>query len=1168
MFETDQLILSLVSVLLRRASVGALALAAIFFNVALAQDVQPIPSFYQDPGLSPNRDYVNQQMNEHIDPFTGKLQLHYVDLFIPGNGGLDIKVQRSYNSINELLTEPTVLGVGWTMHFGRVLRNANIGICDTNQGAVNAPVLELPDGSRQILYLSLDNSYVLSTNRWRGVCAASGTGLTVTSPEGVVYQMTYQGQAAGTSGVGQQNAFYVSTMTDRNGNTLTFAYVAVGASTSVSTITASDGRQVTFQYGATTLTSISDGTRTWNYTYTFGDGGSNYPFLTQVQRPDGQSWQYGYNLVNSNNAGTYSMNSVTYPTGGTYTYQYGFVSFNVNLPRTTVLTQKTSSVDGSWTYAYTPASMMADFSATSFTFPSPAMLDQTVVTAPDGVYVYAHVGANSVESGAIYAIGLLMYKLIGNSTQEEVYSWDNQVISNTPNIRPGAPLLFDNVTVAPITVSKSINRDGQGYQTQYSNFDTYGNVGTTVETGTSVTGVPDTRTTQMTYAVDPVRWFLHLPSTKTVDIVPGTIAWTYDTNANVLAKTQYGVTTQYTYTPTGDIASKTDALGNVTNYSTYVRGIPQTENQPEGVTIQRVVDVSGNITSQTDGAGVTTGYAYDGLNRLTAIVHPVGNPVSITWLSNERDVQRGSYLETSLFDAYGRLSSVQHSGGSGITPITQSYLYDPLGRRIFTSYPNQSVGVAKTYDMLGRTTATMYVATPAGPTGVFSVAGGQSTTTYYLNQHQFFNERGIEYVSSFRAYGDPDEAELVEYFNQSETASQINLSLNGLGQPLQITQGGQTRTNTYNANYFLVQSTDPEVGTTVFGRDAVGNMISRQVGSSGTTAYAYDGRNRLTTVTYPSSTLGTPTVTKTYYLDDLLESVSTSLAQRNYTYGLNKLMSQETLTVGGQVLSASYAYDPNDALQSTTYSTGLVLTYNPDPLGRPTQALPFATAIGYFPSGHLQSLQFANGTSTVFSLNPRLWPNGMNLTAGNGAAALNMSYVYDNTGNVLSISEPIAGLHTRTFGYDASDRLTNVTMPGVTGGTITYDPLGNITSQAIGTNALSYQYDPSTNRLLSVTGSEPRSFTYDAYGNVSGNGAHQFTYDDALAMRCVDCGTANEIDYVYDGAGTRVSQLQGGVTTYFMYGHGGDLLFEVDSTGVKREYGYVAGKNIAKRESP
>jgi hypothetical protein len=57
-----------------------------------------LADFYKEPGRQPNRDYVNQQFGEHIDPFTGALQLHYRDIHIRGNGGFDLNISRSYNS--------------------------------------------------------------------------------------------------------------------------------------------------------------------------------------------------------------------------------------------------------------------------------------------------------------------------------------------------------------------------------------------------------------------------------------------------------------------------------------------------------------------------------------------------------------------------------------------------------------------------------------------------------------------------------------------------------------------------------------------------------------------------------------------------------------------------------------------------------------------------------------------------------------------------------------------------------------------------------------------------------------------------------------------------------------------------------------------------------------
>ena len=84
---------------LQRFTATAASLLAIL-SAALAPPAhadgtdEPIPSFYQEAGLSPNRAYVNQHSTERLDPFSGKVQWHFTDLFIPGTGGLDLAVQR------------------------------------------------------------------------------------------------------------------------------------------------------------------------------------------------------------------------------------------------------------------------------------------------------------------------------------------------------------------------------------------------------------------------------------------------------------------------------------------------------------------------------------------------------------------------------------------------------------------------------------------------------------------------------------------------------------------------------------------------------------------------------------------------------------------------------------------------------------------------------------------------------------------------------------------------------------------------------------------------------------------------------------------------------------------------------------------------------------------
>lgn len=325
-----------------------------FCGAAFADGVdEPIPSFYQEPGISRTRDYSDQHPAERIDPFTGKLQWHFVDLFIPGNGGMDIKVQRSYTSPGLQWPEPSPVGLGWTMHFGRVIRRASIGICDTASFSSDArqdPVLELPDGSRRILYLAFDGMSFITTDFWKAVCDPSGNGLMVYSPDGTSYSMTSQGVAFGT-GTNTQNVFYTTRMTDRNGNWMAFTYnlVPTGGA-AVSGITTSDGRTVNFAYTANALTSVSDGTRTWNYVQTQAPGATVMQ-LTQVQRPDGTNWSYDYN-DGTVSAGAYAMYRATYPTGGTINYTYGTVQFaaNPSIPTSIVVTQKVSNPGGTWTW--------------------------------------------------------------------------------------------------------------------------------------------------------------------------------------------------------------------------------------------------------------------------------------------------------------------------------------------------------------------------------------------------------------------------------------------------------------------------------------------------------------------------------------------------------------------------------------------------------------------------------------------------------------------------------------------------------------------------------------------------------------------------------------------------------------------------------------------------
>lgn len=163
---------------------------------ATTEEAEAIPDFYQESGLNPGRGYTNDHAREHIDPFTGSLQLQFVDLVLPGNGGFDLKVHRSYssNSINgsNPFHRTSLMGLGWTFHFGRIVKGSAGPCVNTYPTSVKGnPVLELPDGSRQTLTFTGNASpAMLTAQRWRADCKSDGAGVIVYAPNGTQYDMS------------------------------------------------------------------------------------------------------------------------------------------------------------------------------------------------------------------------------------------------------------------------------------------------------------------------------------------------------------------------------------------------------------------------------------------------------------------------------------------------------------------------------------------------------------------------------------------------------------------------------------------------------------------------------------------------------------------------------------------------------------------------------------------------------------------------------------------------------------------------------------------------------------------------------------------------------------------------------------------------------------------
>lgn len=1141
-----------------------LAAACVAGQAGMGQEV--LPDFYKEPGVYPNRDYVNQHVTENVDPFTGALQVHSMDVHIPGNGGFNLKVVRSFNS-NRInpgnpadLSTNSLAGMGWTVHFGRVLKARNSNICLNTDGGTaigDNPVVELPDGSRQPLtFTSTGSPLMLTTQHWKAECIGAGTGLAVYSPDGLRYDMTQVVQEVG--GTQPVYAWYATKITDRNNNSATISYAASG-SPEITKVTTSEASPavVTFTYldsglASRRISTITAGTRTWTYGYTAVSGVAGRYFLTQVTRPGGTTWKYAYNgLIGSDNAGNYQLLRMTYPEGGTITYGYSYVYFDsVSNPgsRSVVVRTKTSSDGGSWTFTYTPGSSN--------------VYDTTAVATPAGTVTYKHIGANYALSGSVWRIGLLMEKSIAG-LQTETYAWSSLKISDENNLRQGAfPSRIDTEVYAPVLTQKTIVRDGVTYRTTLSNHDTYGNPRTVVEAGPN----GGSRTTTLSYYINTTRWILRQVDDETTSGV-GNVSRTWDSDGNLLSETRDEVTTTYTRHASGDVwtvvrPGSLPATSRTSTYTNYFRGIPRNESHPEGVTISRTVSAAGNVDAETNGELRTTAYEYDGLNRITKITPPRGAATTITYTATTRTALRYKLEQATTFDGFGRALSVTTGG----QPM--AFKYDALGRQTYKSIVGfTSVGDSFQHDALNRVTRITHNADNSWRSFTYGASTGVPT----LSDR---DERANVTTYSYRAYGDPDKA-LVMGITAPVSAASVSIERNGRGLVTSVTQAGITRQFGYNSRYYLTSTVHPEVGTTTYGRDDAGNMTSKQVGSSGTTIYEYDGRNRLWRVTYPN---GSPSmVTNTYTRTDKLKSVTNAVATRRYDYDANDNVTFEAVTVDGLELIANYGYSEADQLATITYPVHKrVVDLNPDMLGRPQRiAIGGATMLdaSFWPNGQVREIAYVGGSRVTYGQNARERINAITLSTGDNTTHINSTLTHDVAGNLLGVSDSVDASYNRTYAYDAINRLTTVNGPWGNG-LVQYDGRGNVTSYAMGSQVRTYSHD-TQNRLsgMQISGlpvAVQMSYIYnDPYGNRSPAGGAGYQYDNASNLV-----NAAPQSFGYDGANLRVKMVDtafGNVTYEFRSVHGLLLAEWVKSPGnydTLKEHVFLAGREVGEQQTP
>jgi YD repeat-containing protein len=799
-------------------------------------------------------------------------------------------------------------------------------------------------------------------------------------------------------------------------------------------------------------------------------------------------------------------------------------------------------------------------------------------------------------SGTLLRTEAFSYAPFNQGPWPTVYGGGFNVMANLDRQEGEAPQL-----------QKTVTEEGDTYTWQALAFDTYARPSLTHRSSSFGFSVDE----KQDYLDDTARSVIGLPTVYTNLIRNEVVSeTTYDPAAlTPQLRKHFGQTLMtYSFNPQGQLATFQDANANTTHLDNYKLGIPQTITfpdintlHPNGTVETVAVDDFGQIASITDQAGSTTLYAYDGVGRVLRIDYPAGDAPSLapktfayTFSPDARDLGGNHWVrevtqdiqyERTDFDAMLRpVAAGKGQVGTVDRFVSTRTDFDWRGHKTFASYAVEGdvgraamgVGITTSYDALGR------ARTESQP----SAQGTLVTSTDYLSGgvRRVTDPKGDTVSAAYQAFDEPSYEKPVRV-DAGAGAALVTQTIDRdvYGNPNSITQGGLSKTYTYDSQYRVCRLYEKETGSAISAFDAVGNVVWSasgqafndlgcgydQILASDKVIRAYDTMNRVTQVTYPG--VG-PTLTYTYDLlgnpatavSDTASAKPTNKGAVGWAFGRNKMgvVTAELLSVDSWSWTVGYTYDENGNLASTQYPDGKSVPYSPNALGQPTSAGLYLTGATYYPDGQVAGYTLGNGVPYTAHRNERNllsdFAYGMP-----GAAPVSEGYFYDPAGNITAISDAVGtGQRARTFTYDELNRLTGASSPGLWGNeTYRYDALNNIQSVTNSGGVSTYNYN-GLNQLatISVNGSPIHSYTYDNRGNVTLRDSQALAFD--VANRVLSVGTLG--DYMYDAAGRRVKAVSPTGTTYYAYNAAGQLLWQYDpATNAGTDYVYLGGKLVA-----
>jgi RHS repeat-associated protein len=529
------------------------------------------------------------------------------------------------------------------------------------------------------------------------------------------------------------------------------------------------------------------------------------------------------------------------------------------------------------------------------------------------------------------------------------------------------------------------------------------------------------------------------------------------------------------------------------------------------------------------GTAVTT-HAYDTLGNRLSITSPLGHLVR--WSNHNgmglarRTTDVNGTSTDHVFDNQGKLQTSTQllPTGNRITTLAYSALREPTD----VTFPDGSIQRFR-YNAAGRLTQVgnalnQFVNLP------IDVA---NNTTASRSQRQVPSVSG----------GTPI-ANVAGEFSST-------MRMDSLGRPFQgLGNNGQATSYSYDGFGQVTQRISRDTGTTTYGYDAAGRLITETRANGKAISYTWDALGRMTTRTSSG-------VTETFRYDagtygkGRLTGFDDASGTTRYSYAADGQLAQQVNVVAGVSYTTNWSYNSVGQLVGLSYPNGVDLTYGYDVYGR-------LAGIGSSVAGVWSTLadgflyhaatdqryawRFGNGLARTLTHD-----EDSRLTQLAGASVHGLTFGWNTTDTLASITDNVYPALNAGFGYDAVDRLQTVSRTG-DAQSFVLDTVGNRTSSQRAGAGITFNRASQSNRLSSITGSVARSFVYDAAGNLSSEsgalGSRVYGYDafDRLAGLSINGTTV--ADYRSNALNQRVYKGAAGNATRYVYGPGGEMLAE------------------------